>query len=67
MFKKKREIFFWVKEHPDMSTQCTDGESNKIVLEKKTAVTAWMSNTYRVRNHFVLNPVNPKLVRLKKN
>ena len=38
--KKKREIFFWVKEHPDMSTQCTDGESNKIVSEKKTTVTA---------------------------
>ena len=26
-----------------------------------------MFNTYRVRNHFVPNPVNSKLIRLKKN
>ena len=49
-----------------MSTQCTDGESNKIVSEKKTTVTAWMFNTYWVRNHFVSNPTNSKSIRLKK-
>ena len=46
--------------------QCADGESNKIVLEKKTTVTVWMFNTYRVRNHFVSNPTNSKSIRLKK-
>ena len=47
--------------------QCADGESNKIVSEKKTAITAWMFNTYRVRNHLVPNPVKSKSIRLKKN
>ena len=48
-------------------SQCADGESNKIVSDKKKAVRAWMFNTYRVRNHFVPNPVNSKSIRLKKN
>ena len=51
----------------DYITQCADGESNKIVLDKKKTVTAWKFNTYRVRNHFIPNPTNPKLIRLKKN
>ena len=42
-----------------------DGESNKIVYDKKKTVTAWMFNTYTVRNHFVPNPTNSKLKRLK--
>ena len=45
--------------------QCADGEYNKIVLEKKTAVTAWMFNTYQARNHFIPNPTNSKLVKFK--
>ena len=48
-------------------SQYADGESNKIVLDKKKTVTAWKFNTYRVRNHFIPNPTNPKLIRLKKN
>ena len=47
--------------------QCADGESNKIVYDKKKAVRAWLFNTYWVRNHFVPNPVNSKSIRLKKN
>ena len=46
-------------------TQCADGESNKIVLDKKKTVRAPKFNTYRVRNHFVPNPTNPKLKRLE--
>ena len=45
--------------------QYADGESNKIVYDKKKTVTAWMFNTYTVRNHFVPNPTNSKLKRLK--
>ena len=41
--------------------------TGKIVLEKKTTVTVWMFNTYQVRNHFIPNPTNPKLKRLKKH
>ena len=48
-------------------TQCADGESNKIVYDKKKTVTEWMFNTYGIRNYFVPNPVNSKLIRLKKN
>ena len=47
-------------------TQCADGESNKIVYDKKKTVLAWMFKTYTVRNHFVPNPTNSKLIRLKK-
>ena len=46
--------------------QYADGESNKIVLDKKKTVRASKYNTYRVRNHFAPNPRNPKLIRLKK-
>ena len=46
-------------------SQSADGESNKIVSDKKKTVTAWMFDTYRVRNYLVLNPVNSKLIRLK--
>ena len=46
--------------------QSADGESNKIVSDKKKTDTAWMFDTYRVRNHLVPNPINPKLKRLKK-
>ena len=57
-----------VREQDVLTTaQCADGESNKIVSDKKKAVRAWMFNTYRVRNHFVPNPVNSKSIRLKKN
>ena len=48
-------------------SQCANGESNKIVLDKKKTVTAWIFNTYRVRNHFVPNPINSKLIKLNKN
>ena len=47
------------------NSQGADGESNKIVLDKKKTVTVWILNTYQVRNHFVSNPTNPKLKRLK--
>ena len=46
-------------------TQSADGESNKIASDKKKTVTAWMFDTYRVRNHLVPNPVNSKLIRLR--
>ena len=46
-------------------SQYADGESNKIVWDKKETATAWIFNTYRVRNHFVPNPTNPKLKRLE--
>ena len=46
-------------------SQSADGESNKIVSDKKKTVTAWMFDTYRVRNHLVPNRVNSKLIRLK--
>ena len=49
----------------DPYSQCANVESNKTISEKKTTVTASMFNTYRVRNHFVPNPTNSKLVRLK--
>ena len=47
--------------------ECTDGEFNKIVYNKKKTVTAWKHDTYRVRNHFVTNPTNSKFIRLKNN
>ena len=50
-------IFSW--------TQSADGESNKILSDKKKTVTARMFDTYVVRNHYVANPVNTKLIRLK--
>ena len=40
--------------------ECADGESNKIVSDKKETVTAWMYDTYRVSNHFVPNPTHCK-------
>ena len=46
-------------------SQYADGESNKIVYDKNLIVTAWMFNTYGVRNPFALNPTNSKLKRLK--
>ena len=46
-------------------SQSADGESNKIVSDKKKTVTVWMFNTNRFRNHFVPNPTNPKLKRLE--
>ena len=45
--------------------QSADGESNRIVSDKKKTDTAWMFDTYRVRNHLVPNPINSKLKRLK--
>ena len=45
--------------------QYANGESNKIVYDKNKTVTAWMFNTYPVRNHFVPNPINSKSKRLK--
>ena len=47
--------------------QCADGESKKVAHIKKKTVTSWKFNTYWVRNHFVPNPTNPKLIRLKKD
>ena len=47
-------------------SQSADGESNKIVSDMNKTDTAWMFDTYRVRNHLVPNPVNSKLIRLKK-
>ena len=46
-------------------TQSADGESDKIVSDKKKTDTASMFDIYRVRNHLVPNPINPKLKRLK--
>ena len=48
-------------------SQGAEAKSNKIVLDKKKTVPAWMFNTYQVRNHFVPNPTNSKLIRLKKD
>ena len=42
---------------PNSSTQCADGESNKIVSDKNKTDTASMFDTYRVRNHTVPNPI----------
>ena len=42
--------------------QSAGGESNKVVSDKKKIVTAWIFDTYRVKNHLVLNPVNSKLI-----
>ena len=55
-----------IKERPP-GAQCANGESNKIVSDKKKVVRAWIFNTYWVRNHLVPNPVNSKSIRLKKN
>ena len=60
----KLEYAFLGVKH-EYKTQCADGESNKIVWDKKETATAWIFNTYRVRNHFVPNPTNPKLKRLE--
>ena len=49
-----------------LMSQGAEGEFNKIVLDKKKTVPAWMFNTYRFRNHFVSNPLNSELIRLKK-
>ena len=64
-FRKQKQFFRFLT--LTTCSQCAYGESNKIVSEKKTTVTAWMFNTYRVRNHFVPNPTNSKLIRLKKS
>ena len=61
------ELIFRCSDRACSSTQCADGESNKIVYDKKKTVTEWTFNTYWIRNYFVPNPVNSKLIRLKKN
>ena len=46
-------------------SQCTGGEFNEIVYNKKKIITAWKCNTYWVRNHLVPNPTNSKFIRWK--
>ena len=47
-------------------TQHGHGESNELEKDMEKTVTAWKFDPYRVRNHLVPNPINSKLIRLRK-
>ena len=51
-----------------MNSQYADGESNKIVYDKKKTVTVWMFNTYTINtlktiNYKFLNKINYKITK----
>ena len=47
------QVFASFHQIENIFAQYADGESNKIVYNKKKTVTAWKYNTYWVRNHFL--------------